>query len=111
MKLSRSLRVARQPKLRVDEHHPAARLDGDVVDVEVAGGVADAGHVEAVVALVELAGREHVLEAPELVERAQPQRLAVGPQAHAAVEGALEDGEPAVGAAGPGERACRSGRW
>ena len=82
---------------RVDEDRPPARVDRDVVDVEVAGGVAHLRHVEPVVARLRLARAEHVLEAPELVERAHPQRLAVAGQAHAAVEGALEDRQPAVG--------------
>ena len=47
--------------------------------------------------LVELAGLEQVFETPELVQRAQPEGLAVGPEAHGAVERALENGEPAFG--------------
>ena len=39
--------------------------------------------------LVELAGPKQVLEAPELIEGAEPERLAVGPQAHGAAESAL----------------------
>ena len=89
---------------RVDEDDPAAGLDGDVVDVEVAGGVADARDVEPIAALVELARPQDVLEAPELVERTHPQRLAVAPQAHAAVEGALEDRQRAVRAAAEEEQ-------
>src|SRR5262249_47741295 len=41
---------------------------------------------------------QHVLEAPELVEGAQPQRLTIGPQAHGAAEGAFEHRQAAVGA-------------
>jgi hypothetical protein len=49
--------------------------------------------VEAVVAVLD-AGQvgEGVLEAPELVEGAEPEGVAVGAQAHAAVEAALVDG-------------------
>src|SRR5262249_21208718 len=82
---------------RTDEDDPAVCFDGDVVDVEVAGGVADLGEVESIVAVVQEAGPQCVLEAPELIQAAHPERLPVAPQAHAAVEGALEDGEPAVG--------------
>ena len=72
-------------------------VDGDVVDIEVAGRVGHLRHVEPVVSLVELAGLEQVLETPELVKRAQPDGLAIGPKAHRAVERALENGEPAFG--------------
>jgi len=84
-------------ELGVDEHHPSARLDGHVVDVEVARRVADAGDVQAVVAVVGGPGSQDVFEAPELVERGHPQSLAVAPQPHTSLERLLEHGEPAVG--------------
>ena len=69
------------------------------------------GHVKPIVSLVEFAGPEQVLETPELVKRAQPDRLAIGPKAHRAVERAVEDGESAFGVDAPRGRACPSGRW
>ena len=81
---------------RVDEHDPALGVEGDVVDVEVARGARDLRHVEPVVALVRLAGLERVVEPPELEQRRQEQRLRARPEAHGAVEAALEDRQPAV---------------
>ena len=80
-----------------DEHRAAGVVDGHVVDIEVAGGVGHLRHIEPIVSLVEFARPEQVLETPELVERAQPEGLAIGPKAHRAVERALENGEPAFG--------------
>jgi hypothetical protein len=45
---------------------------------------------------VALAGLEQVLEAPELEGGAEPQRLAIAPQAHRAVEAAGVDREAAI---------------
>jgi hypothetical protein len=68
---------------RVDEHRRARALDlahADVVDVGAAGDAALARHELALRALRRgLAGGEHVLEPPQHVERAGPQRLPVGP--------------------------------
>ena len=61
------------------------------MDIEVAGGVADARDVEAIVPLVDLADRQHVLESPDLVSGAQPERLGVAVKPHGAIEGPLED--------------------
>ena len=47
---------------RVDEQQPAVGVDREVVDVEIAGDVAQPRHVEPVVALVELARGKRVLE-------------------------------------------------
>jgi len=73
------------------EYHPAVAVHGDVVNVEVARGVADLRDVQPVASLVDFAGPQRVLEAPQLVQGIHPQSLAVGPQPHAAAEGALED--------------------
>ena len=81
----------------IDENHPAVGVDGDVVDVEIAGGVADLGNVEPVVALVCLSRCQRVLEPPELIQRGHPQTVTVRAQPHAAAEGALEDRESSVG--------------
>ncbi len=62
-----------------DEHGSAVVVDGDVVDVQVAGGVRYLGHIEPVVPLVKLAAPQKVLETPELIASAEPQGLAVGP--------------------------------
>ena len=72
------------------------RIKGDVVDVEIARGARDLGHVEPIVALVRLTWIERVVEPPELKERRQEQRLRARPEAHGAVEAALEDRQPAV---------------
>jgi hypothetical protein len=72
-------------------------VDGYVVDIEIAGGVGQLRHIEPIVSLVEFARPEQVLETPELVERAQPEGLAIGPKAHGAVERALENVESAFG--------------
>jgi hypothetical protein len=66
------------------------------MDVEVAGGPGQLGHVDAVVALMRLARRQRIVEAPELVERAHQEPLRARPQAHAALEGAIEDRQLAV---------------
>jgi hypothetical protein len=77
----------------VDEDRAALTVDGDVVDVEVAGGVADRWDIKAVVAVVALARGEVILEAGELVVGGEPEGLGGGVQAHAAAEAALVDGE------------------
>ena len=82
---------------RVDEHHAAVGHDRHVVDVEIARGPGELRHVEAIVTLMRLAGRQHVVEPPELVERREIELAAVRAEAHGPVEGALEDGEAAVG--------------
>ncbi len=80
----------------VDEQRPAVAVDGDVVDVEIAGGVGDPGHVEAIGAVVDPPRRQRVLEPPQLVERAHPQRIPGRAQPHAARERAFEDRQPPV---------------
>ena len=95
-KLWLSLTVARQLNRVLTNSGRLAPSARDVVDVEIAGGVRQLGHVEAIVALVRLAGRQRVVEAPELVEGAHQQPLGAGPEAHAALEGAIEDRQPAV---------------
>jgi hypothetical protein len=92
------LRERRQAaKEGVDEHQPPVCVDGEVVDVEVAGGVADLWYVEAVVAVLLFAGGKDVLEAPDLVEAAEVEAVGGAAQAHAAVEAALDDRQLAIG--------------
>src|SRR5215471_3923027 len=83
-------------KLGVYEYDTAIGLNDDIVNVEVAGGVANPGDVETVVAIMEISGQEDVLETPELIERTHPQCLAIGPQPHTAVEGSFENTQAAV---------------
>jgi hypothetical protein len=99
-KLWGSLIVARQlnaAEQGVDEHRPAASVNCDVVDIEVARGPAQLGHVDAVVALVRLSGRQRILEPPELVEAAHYEPIRARPEAHAPLERAVEDRQPAIG--------------
>ena len=61
----------------VDEDHPAGPVDAELVDVDVAGGLGVARHVEPVEILVgPLVRGEHVLEPPDLEQRAdiEPRR-------------------------------------
>src|SRR5207248_10883112 len=67
-----------------------------VVNVQVARRVTDLGNVQSIVALVQLARAQDVLEAPELVLGTRPQGLTVAPQSHAAVEGPFDHSQPAV---------------
>lgn len=78
----------------IDVHDMA--VDRHVMDVDIAGSVADLGHEQPVMAAIGLAGGEHVLHPPDLVERTHPDRLAVRPEPHTAVEGAFEDRQPPV---------------
>ena len=78
------------------EQRAAMAANGNVVNVEIARGVADLRNIECVVALVHLAVGDGVLEPPELEERGHPQRLAIAGQSHAAVEVALMDRLSAV---------------
>jgi len=64
---------------------------------EVDPGVADARHIEPVVALIVLVRRQRVLEALQGMQRTHPQRLLGCPQPHAAVESPLEDGNGPFG--------------
>ena len=82
---------------RVDEDDSAARLDRNVVDIQIAGRVARSGNIDPVIAVVVLTRRECVLEPQELIQRAQPQCLAIAPQSHAAVECPLEHRHPTFG--------------
>jgi hypothetical protein len=91
----------------VHEHDAAVRSHGDVVHVEGAGRVRAAGHVEAVEAVVERAGRQRVRELPELPARAHPEPLGRREQAHRPVEAPLEEREPAVGLHPDQEQAVR----
>ena len=61
-------------------------VDCHVVDIDVAGGIGDLGNVKAIVPLVKLAGLEQIFKTPKLVLRAQPDCLAICPQAHRTVE-------------------------
>jgi hypothetical protein len=90
----------------IGEDQLAIGIDAHVVDVAVAGGVTELGDIEAVVAVGLFTGTEHVLEAPDLVKAAQPEAVAIaaGAEAHAAVEGALEHRQFAVGLEAQGEQ-------
>jgi hypothetical protein len=78
---------------RVDEHNPAIGIADDIMDIKIARRVSDARDEQPVIAFVEFAGAEDVLEPPELKQRTHPERLPVPVQPHAAVERALENGE------------------
>jgi hypothetical protein len=77
----------------VDHHQLAIGSDGHVVDVAIRGGDPLERHIEPVVAIEQLAGAQLVLEVPDLEESAHPEAIAIeaGAEAHATVEGALED--------------------
>ena len=96
-KTVRGARPRQAGEQRVDEDGVAGGVERDVVHVDVAGDVAHLRDVEAVEAVVRLPGLQHVLEAPELIERAHPQRLAISAEPHAPLERALEDGKAPVG--------------
>ena len=81
----------------VDEQRLAVVIDTEIVNIQVAGCIGHARHVERVVALIALASFEAIFETPQLVERAHPQRSAFRHQAHAAIEGAFEYRQPTVG--------------
>lgn len=81
----------------VDEHHSAAAVDGDIVHVEVTGGVGHARHVEPVIAVVRLLLGQRIVETPELRARAHVEAIGAHTQAHGAVEVPLEGRETAVG--------------
>jgi hypothetical protein len=96
---------------RIDEHRRAHAVDlahADVVDVGAAGDAALAWHELAVGALRRgLAGGEHVLEPPQHVEGAGPQRLPVGPQPLALLDDALVRADAAVVPAADEEQPSR----
>lgn len=64
---------------------------------EIACGPAELWHIEPVIALVDLAWAQAVLEPPELKERAEVERLAIAPEPHAAAKRAVEEGQPGGG--------------
>ena len=82
----------------VDEHDAVVAVDGDLVDVEVAGGLGIARHIEPVELLVgHLARAKHILQAPDLRDRRHVNALLVDAQPHGPDEIALVHGQPAVG--------------
>ena len=96
---ARALRQRRDAvEARGDEDRLAGFVRGDVVDVDVAGGVAGHRHHHRVVAVLGRPRLEVILETPKLVERGHPE-CALGADAHphAAGKAALEDREPTVG--------------
>jgi hypothetical protein len=71
-------------------------VEGDVVCIHIAGGVAELRDVEPVIAAGRgRAGRQCIFKPPELINGTHPQRLRIGRngEAHAALKRALEDGE------------------
>ena len=65
---ARALRQSGEaPKARGDEDDAASAVDGDVVDIEVAGREADLGDIKAIMTLVRLPGLKQVLKVPELI--------------------------------------------
>ena len=77
----------------IDEDRSAVAVYRDVVDVQIAGGVADLRDIETIVVVLGFALGEQVFETPDLVEAAHPESVGRGAEAHAAVEGAFEDGQ------------------
>jgi hypothetical protein len=71
-------------------------IDRDVVDVELARDAGLPRRVDRVVAVEGLPRSERVLEAPELIERAQVEGRGGGVEAHDALERALEDRQAAA---------------
>jgi hypothetical protein len=84
----------------VDEDEPVLAIDGELVGIDVAGGVGHARDVEPLVVqrllVGELTGTEHVLEPPDLRDGGDMDRLRRGGEPHRAHEVALEHREPAV---------------
>jgi hypothetical protein len=109
-KLALSLTVARQEN-SVLTNTGARAVDlahADVVDVGAAGDAALARHELALRALRRgRAGGEHVLEPPQHVARAGPQRLPVGPQPLALLDDALVRPHAAVVLAADEEQPSR----
>jgi hypothetical protein len=82
----------------VDEDHPAARLHGKLVQIDLARRLRVAGNIAAVEMLIgELAGPQHVLKPPHLCIDGEIDPLRRGPEAHGAGKADLVDGEDAVG--------------
>ena len=74
----------------VDEHDAVVAINGDLVDVEVAGGLGIARHKKPVELLVgHLARAKHVLQAPDLRDRRHVNALLVDAQPHGPDEIAL----------------------
>src|SRR5271170_6685188 len=91
---ARPLRQGRDASEACGDKHGAARaVDGDVMDIEVPGRAGHLRYVQPVVSLVLLAGHQQVFESPELVERAKPEGLSIGPETHGSIERALEHGK------------------
>lgn len=65
-------------------------VDTEIMNIEIAGRIGQTRYVQRVIALVVLAEVEAIFEAPQLLERAHPQRALVGDKAHAAIECSLE---------------------
>jgi hypothetical protein len=55
----------------VDENDAAMLVDGNIVNIYIAGDVRHLRHIETIETVALLARRQHVVELPELVERTQ----------------------------------------
>src|SRR6201989_3030496 len=75
-------RPGQEGEQRIDEERPAVAVDTEIVNVEIAGRVSELRHIKAIIAVMDLARLERILESPELIERRHPERLAIGPQTH-----------------------------
>ena len=71
---------------RVYKDRLAVRAQHHLVGVHIAGGEADRRHIEAIAALMELAGAEQVVEPPDLAAGGHPEALARHKQAHRPIE-------------------------
>jgi hypothetical protein len=80
----------------IDENEPLVLVENHVVHVQIPRGVGEAGHVEAVVAVVLLPRREAVFDLPDLVTAVHVEGVAVEAQPHGFVEETLVDGEAAT---------------
>jgi hypothetical protein len=69
----------------------------DIMDINVAGGVARDRHINGVMAILLLAGVEEVLEPPELIKRAHPKLLPLHADPHAPVKRPLKYRQAAIG--------------
>jgi len=69
-KLSRGERVARQLNLVLTNIYSSAGVDGDIVNVDVAGGIANARDVQTIATLMNCVRLKSVFEAPKLIKAA-----------------------------------------
>ena len=66
----------------VHENRLPVAADHDFVGVDITGGEAGSGHIEAITALMQLAWRQEVVEAPELATGGHPEAFAINEKAH-----------------------------